>query len=507
MNRTVDLLVTDLRSLTLDMGAGGGLVSPAVYDTALVARFHHPAEGPTRALDWLLSQQAEDGGFGDPSVPLARDVPTLAAVLAFRANSGREQAEQAGLSFLRRQQAQWRAPLPEDIPIGVELVLPWLLDEAARMGIPIPREPYAALTELGQRRRSLIAQLKPEAGTTPIHSWEAWGTDPDSALLDRSGGIGHSPSATAAWLHARSKISALTDDASRAAKRYLEQAGAATGTGIPGVVPTVWPIGRFEQLFLPYALLLTGLLERPLFREMVAPVLEDIERALEAGGLGFSDHFAPDGDDTAAGLAVLLATGRRVDLTCLRRFENGEHFCTWRHELAPSLSATARAVHTLSLGGEEVERHRAFLIQRQSPDGRWVADKWNGSWLYATCHSVAALASSATASHRAAVERALHAVIASQRADGGWGMAGASTATETAYAVLTLYAAHAHARDAGTRAALDQARRWLLNDYRPLAMSGVACWIGKEAYRPYRVDQAFETIALLALSLEQTIAA
>ena len=503
MSSQLELTLQDLSALTHEMGKGGGVLSPSVYDTAQVLRHHPSAHDPQAAISWILSKQRPDGGWGDPAVPLGRDVPTLAVVLLLHQRGVAAAEQDSALTFLRGQAEQWHAPLPMDIPIGVELILPRLLDEANAMGLNLPMEPYAALTALGDKRRAMMAKFVPVAGTSAVHSWEAWGITPDPALIDGAGGLGHSPSATAAWLGKAAGNPELAEHAARA-EQYLRDAADATGTGIPGVVPTVYPIARFEELWLPYALLIAGLLDDPRLSEAIRPLLDSIEEGLRRGGLGFSDHFDPDGDDTAAGLAVLIKSGREVDLASLEHFESGEHFCTWRHEMAPSLSTTARAVHALSLGGHAVEPHQNFLLRHQLPNGRWTADKWNESWLYTTLHAVAALVDSTVPAHVRAVQAAVEAVIDSQQNSGGWGFTNGATATETAYAVLTLYAAaEASGNSEVVDAALDRAYRFMQDACQAGGLEGPACWIGKETYRPYRVDRAFELIALAALAVRE----
>lgn len=267
----VDILLTDLRSLIANLGKNGGLISPSVYNTAQVLRMCSPQQGVWPAVDWLLEQQQADGGWGDPAAPLTRDVPTLASVLALHTYGNRKATRDAvreGLAFLGQQVDKWRQPRPDDLPVGVELLLPRLLDEAAALGLELPREPYTTLIALGKHRRWLITQNQPGAVTTAVHSWEAWGTNPDPALIDGAGGVGHSPAATAAWLKAAAGRSDLAD-VREAAQRYLAQAAAATGEGIPGVVPTAWPITRFEQSFVLYILLIAGLLKHPQLQNIV----------------------------------------------------------------------------------------------------------------------------------------------------------------------------------------------------------------------------------------------
>src|SRR5205085_12191180 len=186
-----------------------------------------------------IEQLLPFGEDGAPAVPRARDVPTLASLRTldiYVARVSDRSAVSAGLAFMRRQAIHWIGPLPDDLPVGIELLLPHLLEEAALVGLNVAEAPYAPLIELGNRRRQLIARRRLIAGTTPVHSWEAFGVDPDPALIDGSGGIGHSPAATAAWLYATSGHSGL-EKYHAAGRRYLEQASAVTGVGIPGVVP------------------------------------------------------------------------------------------------------------------------------------------------------------------------------------------------------------------------------------------------------------------------------
>ncbi|NJM05395.1 hypothetical protein HC891_02990, partial [Candidatus Gracilibacteria bacterium] len=380
MSYIVDILLTALRHTIADLGKQGGRQSVSIYDTAQVIRFSTDNEAPWPALEWLLTQQEADGGWGNPAVPRARDVPTLTAVLALHRHALRRstrEAIQAGVNFLRRQTQVWSGPLPEDLPAGIELIIPHLLEDPAsqELGVFVPA--YASLLALGKKRRAMIARIRLEPGTTPVHSWEAFGTiptDPDR----RSRQHGHSPSATAAWLRSASQNPQL-HDVRTSVHSYLRSASAATGSDIPGLMPSNWPIDRFEQSFGLHALLLGDLLDHPGLQDVLQPQIAGLAAAMLPSGLGFSDYFVADGDDTAAAVAVLHACGHNVPISVLTRFQVDNYFVAWHQELQHSLSVTARAAHALTRQGFNVDESLHHLCKFQLPDGRWMTDKWHGS--------------------------------------------------------------------------------------------------------------------------------
>jgi halimadienyl-diphosphate synthase len=492
MNRAMTILMTDLRSLFAELGNDGGLVGPSVYDTARALRFTPPPQ-TAPVVEWLLSQQHLDGGWGDPFVPRARDLPTLAVVLALRSVASSwpqaERAAAAGEQFLREQAVHWRGPLPEDIPVGIELLLPALLEEANQSGLALSMAPYEELIKLGHKRRSLVARLELRPGSTPVHSWEALGLAPDPSLLDGSGSMGHSPAATAAWLHETAGRADLAAERA-AAERYLERAAAATHLGIPGVLPTVWPITNFERTWAVYALQLAGMLDHPTVRMLVEPQIEALAQALTADGVGMTEWFATDGDITATVLAMLAGAGRRPDLAILKRFAAARPgtFSTYFGELQQSISATAHAAHALALLDGDPGPSVAFLLEYRSPDGTWSGDKWHASWLYLTSQVIAALCA---AGHADRAAESLPALLRSQRADGAWGVR-APSIEDTTYAVLALLTLdNARMLTSEGEQALEVGVAALLDHYRPLAIEEENCWIGKELYRPPRVVRGF----------------
>jgi hypothetical protein len=499
VSREADLLLTDLRRLIRELGTNGGLIGPSVYDTAQVIRFAPPEEvGP--ALNWLLVQQHSDGGWGDPAVPRARDVPTLAALLALRKNenAATRDATQAGLAFLRRQAPQWIGPIPEDIPLAAELILPTLVDEARQQGMDLPSGAYKDLRALGEKRRRLVAHLEAQPGTPLVHSWEAWGRNRDAALLDAAGSIGHNPAATAAWLYATRDCAELVE-AHEAARHYLDQSSCATGVDIPGVVPAVWPYARNEQIVSLFAIFLAGLMNHPALHDATRSQVDDLWRSLRPDGQGICDHFASDGDNTAMLYAVVATAGYQPDLSVLQRYIVGDSCLTYPNEMQRSLSATAHAAHAMALLGGESLRMLNYLDERRAPDGRWLGDKWHASWLYLSTHTIHALIAAGRFEQALSI---LPTLLDHQHSDGSWGIT-AATGEETAYAMLGLLALdRAGVLPHSGRQAIRRGGRWLLANYRPLTEEQGACWIAKALYRPRRIARAIELSAALAYVLD-----
>ncbi|MFD8820998.1 hypothetical protein ACFV1C_01280 [Streptomyces sp. NPDC059605] len=479
-----DRALHHLQALVDDLGADGGAITPAVYDTARVATLlpHRPHTG--EMLHWLTTRQQPDGGWGDPLTPHARDLPSLAAILALTPHPAHQPATERGIAFLHQHATPvWDGPVPQDIPVGLELLLPPLLAEAHTAHPTLPTAPYDALRALGERRRDLIARCTPHAaGTAAVHSWEGWGRATQPLPVDGSGGIGHSPAATAAALHHLGHQAPANT-----LHTYLARAAADR----PPLLPTVWPIEIFERTWALHALALAGLLDHPRLATSCARQLDDIQAALTPAGLGMSGHFTPDGDITATASLTLALAGRPTDPAVVERFRHDDHYRTYPGELQPSLTTTAHALHAQSHtdpAGPTGPAHR-FLCERQDADGRWNGDKWHTSWIYTTAQVLFALPTGT-----AAARRGTGALLRAQRPDGAWGAHYQTTAGETGYAVLAL---HTH-RTPDTTPALTRAARWLTRWQESGSVCDCLLWTGKETYCPQRVDRTVAHAALLA---------
>ncbi|NTW00046.1 MAG: hypothetical protein HGA19_01935 [Oscillochloris sp.] len=491
------ILLTDLRHLITKLGTDGGQIGPSVYNTAQVLRLNPPQEGTWPAIDWLLSQQHPDGGWGSPAMPLARDVPTLAAVLALNSHCSQHDSHEAiqhGLTFLHLQAHQWSETVPNDIPVATELILPRLLHDATSAGLDIPpTNIYAPLRRVGERRAQLINQIAPQGGTTASHSWEAWGSCPNPEIIDESGGVGHSPAATAAWIAATNNQPSLKAQRTTA-QDYLDRSSAATGLNIPGVVPGVWPYPRNEQIVSLFILLLGNLLREETLREPLSAQIHDMWHSLRPEGQGISDWFTADGDITAMAFAVAKHSGYHPNVATLQEFIVESRCLTYRQELQHSLSATAHAAHALAILGSNPEPLLNYLCEQRTIDKIWAGDKWHASWTYITGHTINALLA---AKHYEEARMALPALLNHQHADGSWGVQAASD-EETANITLALLDMDQHGLlCAENQPALHRAGRWLQNNYRPFVEHNGECWIGKELYRPRRIARTLYLSALL----------
>jgi hypothetical protein len=209
-------------------------------------------------------------------------------------------------------------------------------------------------------------------------------------------------------------------------------------------------------------------------------------------GIGLSDQFTVDGDDTAAAIIVLLSAGLPVCRSWLSHFRAGARYYAFPGERHGSISLIARAMHAAMLIGEDGAETAAYLRSQQQPDGSWANDKWHTSWLYVTMHVMIALAYNGDYN---SVARASAAILHAQRPDGGWG-----TAEETAYALLGLTYAYRACTSHNLLRAIYAGRCWLRNSASRPA-NNPPLWIGKELYTyPHIVESAIQA-ALIAVNV------
>jgi squalene-hopene/tetraprenyl-beta-curcumene cyclase len=125
----------------------------------------------------------------------------------------------------------------------------------------------------------------------------------------------------------------------------------------------------------------------------------------------------------------------------------------------PSADDTAHTVEMLAYLGERdsavTARGVQWLLDAQEPDGAWFG-RWGANLVYGTGAVVPALVAAGVAPDSIPVRRAVRWLQEHQNADGGWGEdlrsyrdpswrgKGASTASQTAWALLALLAVDPH---------------------------------------------------------------
>jgi len=223
--------------------------------------------------------------------------------------------------------------------------------------------------------------------------------------------------------------------------------------------------------------------------------------SLAPGGWAFefdNDNY-PDTDDTAEvvlalrrvtlpgndaraaierGLAWLAGMQSRdggwgaFDADNTRTLVNRLPFCDFGAVIdPPSADVTAHIVEAFAAEG--IARHPAairgviWLLKAQEADGSWFG-RWGANYVYGTGAVVPALIAAGVRPSKPAIRRAVAWLEAHQNPDGGWGEdlrsyddpalagRGASTASQTAWALLALLAAGEHASVAAERGV-----RWL----------------------------------------------
>jgi hypothetical protein len=399
-----------------------------------------------------------------------------------------------GLAFMQEQAGLWDELQVDAFTVGLEMILPKLIEEANDIGLKIDPLPYTSLNRFRQKKLAFLSRISPYRGDASLYSWEAWGNSAEVSFVDPVGGIGHNPAATAAWL-----IKAAASDHLINERHWccgmLQNAARSTRLGLPNVYPSFWPLEGFELSYGLFVIIEAGLTYVDGIHSHMCRQAENLYTMFNRkNGIGFGAEFINDADDTATALTTLTSLGYKMKPDHLKAFERGGHYFTYPFEANASPLTNAHAIYALSVMGESTIHIESYLSTRQAPSGYWPADKWHTSWVYTTAEAIMALM---RAGNHTGAQRAVNFLFDQQRPDCGWGQNG-STRAETAYALLALRSVGNHAATA-----LDRGYQYLRRHYKPHDMPVDRLWISKEIYTPYRIDRIYELCALISITLDQ----
>ena len=488
-----------------DPAARPGIAGTA-YDTAWLASVAADRRGQAprfpSALQWLVEHQQPDGSWGG-SLRYEHDrilstLAALAPLATFGRRSADRQSVQAGTRYLW-QHGHLLTTEPMEL-VGLELLLPSLVERARRAGVVVP--PH--LDVYAQQRAEKLRLLPPSAiyspNATVAHSLEFLGEQVDPNRLrdvqGTNGAIGNSPAATAFY------VSHVADPRAIA---YLEHCLTASGSA---TAPVLHPCETFELLWAAYHLFLAGV---PATMLLTPTEQHELRAAAAAGGVSLSPSFPiADADDTAVALILLNALGLPADVGILQGFATRSgHFATFPFERHTSVGVNVHVLHALLRlpGYPNAERVIGDLldyIASEQRGGLYWLDKWHISPFYATAHVLCILAQLPerwAGQVGPLISSAREWLRQSQNADGSWGFYGQPTAEETAYAVLALTSLGAADRpwpDRQRCAAGMHAIDVLLATGRQHDQTMPPLWIDKCLYRPTLVVRAAITAACVA---------
>lgn len=397
------------------------------YDTAWIAS--HSLMFP-KSLDWILSNQRDDGSWGcEAEYHHDRLISTLASIVTL---SKSHKSDRFKRQIEKGEEYLWQTlnevKKEEYSTIGFELLFPTLMEEAERLHLNAPHVGDEYFEKIRESKLSVILKDLIYSGKTTLSfSAEFLGQDLDvtriESMQNPNGSVGNSPSATAYLLR---------NVLERKALAYLDKVSALNSDGS---IMAVYPFEVFEKSWAIYHFITLGL---PI-EEYCSKHVSDLKQAWTKMGTGIS-RTSPvlDSDDTALAFRVLTHMGEKLSSEVFNNYEGERNFICFKYERDPSVSANIHILDAIkndpNCNNREhsIEKILEFLKSKRTSDGYWT-DKWHVSPYYATGHAIIALSGLDDSIAGEAVEW----IIDSQNSNGSWGVY-RETIEETAYALWAL---------------------------------------------------------------------
>jgi halimadienyl-diphosphate synthase len=456
-------------------------ISVSAYDTAWLAWLM------PEARDWLLDAQRPDGSWGaDLEYHHDRVICTLSAInaLAAASTNGHDlQRIQRGIQYLEK--AAFRLSRDPTETVGFELLVPSLLKTGQNLGLKLNNvaralEPYEIIYRQKMALVPPAMLYSPQA--TMAHSLEFVGLDNlDHAAIAglrlANGSIHSSPAATA--------FCEIAGAGHRASQDYLSS----TLEYYQGAAPTLAPFELFEIIWSLLHLHLGEDLTQ--CRETCQSLIKRIEACWGPEGIGLTEGFPADFDNTAAAFTLLSKLSRAPDVAVLKAFEEDDHFRCYRFERNISLDVHIHLTMTLrqspDFAGRDEMLLKAINVLSRYLQADFITDKWHVSPYYSTAHAVIAL--SGLADHL--IEDQIYWLCHTQQEDGRWTFYPAfppAAVEETAHALLALLTVQKNSCPVAPDT-IERGMDYLRANYQD-HQSLPALWVGKSLYHPLHITRS-----------------
>lgn len=412
-----------------------GEITASAYDTAWVARIREDGKPLfPEALNWILTNQNEDGSWGDDEVnqPFDKAISTLICIIALKENGASSEVIRRGLMFLNSNISNL-LNTEERLTVGFEVIFPELIKVAEFLDINLDnkevKEYFTKLKEVKLKKLPLeyLYRMK----TVYNYSLEFLNsTDADFNLLaghmEENGSFASSPSSTAFMYlktHSSQSIAYI--------KTLLDKFG---------YIPNFYPFEEFERSWIINYFIELGLEEE--FKPFIQNHAAFLEKRWNDSGIAFSQYFGvPDLDITCTIFKVLNKFGYKHSVSVFKSFETEEGFFCYFGESETSMSHMANFIDCLETSNIDqedltekerlLEKAKSFVKSKDLLTR--LNDKWNTS-IYYTFSRIGDYSS--LGEHF--VNKTKDLILSSQNKNGSWGRNNGDP-EETCWALISLF--------------------------------------------------------------------